>query len=564
MDWLRYANQGAVRNQPLSPGLISDLAFLGDMGITMEVFSGGQPKKGTSTHRVGSTRHDLGNAADVFFYKDGRKLDWANKADIPIFQSIVTQAKANGVTGFGAGPGYMQPGSMHIGYGAPAVWGDDGKGVNAPGWLREAYGAGPVVSGGGGSAILAGGTGGKDTMTPFKPQPAERGLLFDKLGPKAQKFFTQDRVARMQMALEGMTLNPNQGVIAAAKQTLQSSADSRQRNATAEWLASRGRDDLANAVGSGAIDGRTAVQLAMGGGKDGIQTKVIGDRLVNAVTGEVIADFTTQGQDAVRGVVIDGKLVNPITGEVIGDYKAPEAAPTTDDIREYQFSVQNDGYTGTLAEFIDERRKAGAATTTVKVDNRAADKFAEMFASGDAKTISEVQTAGLAARRNLTRIDRLEGLLASSPTGFVGNVKRIAGEFGINSEGLSDIQSAMALINALVPEQRPPGSGPMSDADLELFKQSLPRIINTPAGNAEIIRTMRAVAQYDAEGAAIVQKLRANELNRAQAFAALQNRADPLASFRTNLGSFGPAPAPATPLGTDGLTADELRYLGID
>lgn len=142
-NWIRYANQGAIRNDPLSGRLTSALSFLPQMGITMEVFSGGQAAKGTpGEQRVGSTRHDHGHAADVFFYKDGRRLSWQNDEDIPIFQEIVRRAKAAGVTGFGAGHGYMRPGSMHIGFGTPAVWGAGGKGENAPAWLREAYGNG--------------------------------------------------------------------------------------------------------------------------------------------------------------------------------------------------------------------------------------------------------------------------------------------------------------------------------------------------------------------------------------------------------------------------------------
>lgn len=136
-DWLIYANQNKVRNDPLSPELIAAMGFLPEMGISMEVFSGGQ--ENNTTHGLGSTRHNDGSAADVMFYRDGKPLDWRNPADIPIYQEIVRRAKAAGLTGFGAGPGYMAPGSMHIGYGAPAVWGDNGSSANAPAWLREAY-----------------------------------------------------------------------------------------------------------------------------------------------------------------------------------------------------------------------------------------------------------------------------------------------------------------------------------------------------------------------------------------------------------------------------------------
>jgi len=138
-DYIRYRNQGATRNRPLDEDLINRLSYLQDMGITMEVFSGGQPSKDEGGARVGSIRHDHGGAADAFFYKDDRRLDWANNDDLPIFQEIVSKGKQNGVTGFGAGPGYMQAGSMHIGGGKPGVWGAGGKGENAPEWLSAAY-----------------------------------------------------------------------------------------------------------------------------------------------------------------------------------------------------------------------------------------------------------------------------------------------------------------------------------------------------------------------------------------------------------------------------------------
>lgn len=139
-QWLHYANQAATRNQPLSPEMVRAMSFLGDMGVQMEVFSGGQHGIETgSDQRVGSTRHDHGGAADVFFNKNGRRLDWANEADRPIFEDIVRRSRQNGITGIGAGEGYMRPGSMHIGFGNEAVWGAGGRGENAPEWLRNAF-----------------------------------------------------------------------------------------------------------------------------------------------------------------------------------------------------------------------------------------------------------------------------------------------------------------------------------------------------------------------------------------------------------------------------------------
>lgn len=143
-DYIRYANQNATRSLPLNSRLVEAFQFLPELGLAMEVFSGGQPAKGTSSRRVGSVRHDHGNSADVFFSKDGQRLDWANPEHRPIFGDIVSRAKAAGVTGFGAGPGYMQPGSMHVGFGNPGVWGAGGRGANAPDWLKAAYNGAPA------------------------------------------------------------------------------------------------------------------------------------------------------------------------------------------------------------------------------------------------------------------------------------------------------------------------------------------------------------------------------------------------------------------------------------
>lgn len=141
-DWLSYQNQNATRNQPLAPRLVEAMSFLPEMGVTMRVVSGGQDA--TGPNRVGSTRHDHGNAGDVDFYRNGKKLDWNNASDLPILSNIVAQARANGVTGIGAGDDYMGAGRFHIGFGSPGVWGAGGRAANAPGWLTAAYNGAPV------------------------------------------------------------------------------------------------------------------------------------------------------------------------------------------------------------------------------------------------------------------------------------------------------------------------------------------------------------------------------------------------------------------------------------
>ncbi|MCD1645244.1 tape measure protein [Aurantimonas coralicida] len=72
---VNYANQGAIRNQPLAPELETAIgeavaAVYGE-GYRAEVYSGGQ----SGRRRTGSRRHDHGNAADTYIYgPDGNRL----------------------------------------------------------------------------------------------------------------------------------------------------------------------------------------------------------------------------------------------------------------------------------------------------------------------------------------------------------------------------------------------------------------------------------------------------------------------------------------------------------
>lgn len=281
MDWLRYQNQGATRNKPISSELVNALSFLPEMGISMEVFSGGQAPKGSGGPRTGSTRHDHGHAADAFFYKDGKRLDWANPEHQPLFQDIVKRARANGVSGIGAGDGYMQPGSMHIGFGKEAVWGADGKGANAPEWLRTAY-----------NGYEGHHHGSKQNLTTTQPTQAQNsvssllgGIADDTMEPPMQTDkpsgilgslfpdMTEDRADKIRLGVNGMLHKPDLQRGASIRQGMQDrradrrdaktlKIQSQQNNRTAAWLATQpGGEQFAQAIASGALNARDGVNM---------------------------------------------------------------------------------------------------------------------------------------------------------------------------------------------------------------------------------------------------------------------------------------------------------------
>jgi hypothetical protein len=95
------------------------------------------------------------------------------------------------------------------------------------------------------------------------PMPAQaapqqpRGLLGGFFGPEGR-----DARARLAIGLEGMTLNPNQALIGQLEKGIERRETAAQKNATAEWLRSRGRDDLADAMQAG-LPAAEALQMAM-------------------------------------------------------------------------------------------------------------------------------------------------------------------------------------------------------------------------------------------------------------------------------------------------------------
>ena len=205
-----------------------------------------------------------------------------------------------------------------------------------------------------------------------------------------------------------------------------------------------------------------------------------------------------------------------------------QQASQTSDIKEYEFA-KSQGYDGSFADFQQSMKKAGAASTNVTVGE--GNKFYEALDKKNAETFSALSEEGMRGRSKIAQIDRLEQLLSQAPVGGGAALKLLAGEYGINTEGVSDLQAAQALINELVPQQRQPGSGPMSDADLALFKQSLPRVINQPDGNRMIIQTMRGITEYQVKMGEIADAVANREMTAQQGRDAIRNLANPLDGY---------------------------------
>lgn len=204
----------------------------------------------------------------------------------------------------------------------------------------------------------------------------------------------------------------------------------------------------------------------------------------------------------------------------------PKVEKQTSDIQEYNKAVEQ-GFKGSFIDYQTQLRQAGA--TRVNVDTAGPREFEKKAAGFAAENFNNLRNQATTASRNLIQVGRLENLLQSTGGGLVPQAKAIAGNLGIPTKGLDDIQAATAIVSQLVPQQRQAGSGTMSDKDVELFKSSLPRLINQPGGNQKIIDTIKAINQYDQQIGKIANDALAGKIKPQEADELISKVPNPLA-----------------------------------
>jgi hypothetical protein len=188
---------------------------------------------------------------------------------------------------------------------------------------------------------------------------------------------------------------------------------------------------------------------------------------------------------------------------------------------------------------------SGGGTNVTVNNNGGGSELYDTLDKNQGEMFSTLIEGGMEVPAKMAQIDQLEGLLsdANTPEGIEAALKTAAGDFGINTEGLDNLQAARAIIKALIPQQRPAGSGPMSDGDVKMFEQSLPRLINTRDGNMMILRTLRGIAEYQANQAQIAGALANRDITPAAARDALAKLQNPLEVYRregeTTIGGTG-------------------------
>lgn len=172
-----------------------------------------------------------------------------------------------------------------------------------------------------------------------------------------------------------------------------------------------------------------------------------------------------------------------------------------------------------------------AGRSSVNVDTGANQGALEKkLGEGLGTTFNSFIEEGVNAGDDIAQIDRLDGLLKNNPGGLGAGLQAMAAKYGVAlGENASDVQAADAIISALIPRQRVPGSGTSSDRDIETFRKSLPSIMGTPEGNAEIVQTMRGLAQQKQRRGEIAMMVATGQMSASDALKEIGSMPSPFA-----------------------------------
>ena len=239
---------------------------------------------------------------------------------------------------------------------------------------------------------------------------------------------------------------------------------------------------------------------------------------------------------------------------------APEKVP--DSFRADQMRAEAAGLVPNTPEYQEFMRQSGSGTNVNFTMPGAIEEsaFEKKVGELQATSIEAIAQQGQTSRRNRQKINLLEGALTGAPAGIEAGLKGLAVDYGIETEGSPQIEVAKALISQLVPEQRPPGSGDMSDSDLQLFKDSLPKLMGTREGRLKIVANMKAISDYMIAEGDLADAVLDGTISRAQYRERVRELGNPLAEFSAGGGTTG-ARQSAPPIGT---VEDGFAFQGGD
>jgi hypothetical protein len=173
------------------------------------------------------------------------------------------------------------------------------------------------------------------------------------------------------------------------------------------------------------------------------------------------------------------------------------------------------------------------AKTEINIDQKGEGELTKTLSKGLGERVNEIAKEGDTARNDLAMVGQLRDLGQAVKTGGPAAIQGWLAGYGIKvGDNVGAVEAYSSIVDKLTPSQRVPGSGASSDLDVKMFKNSLPKLINTPEGNEIIQNTLAGVAQYKLERAAIADRVQAGELNAKEGIKLMRDLPNPYENFK--------------------------------
>lgn len=179
--------------------------------------------------------------------------------------------------------------------------------------------------------------------------------------------------------------------------------------------------------------------------------------------------------------------------------------------------------------------------TSVSIDNRGENKFAEKAAGHQAERFNKIVEAGMDAHVMTADLQALKDIGTRITTGKTAEFKAAIGPyaemFGVKIDDLDDAQAYKSIVAKLAPRMRVPGSGATSDYEMRQFLEALPGLGKTPGGNEIIGNTLQALAEHRMAAAEIASRAMAGEITPREAEKELRALPNPLEGWKKSRGT---------------------------
>lgn len=230
-----------------------------------------------------------------------------------------------------------------------------------------------------------------------------------------------------------------------------------------------------------------------------------------------------------------------------------------DAVKQYVFAKSQDPSIGSFTDWTRGNKAAGK--TEVNVDTQGQNAFAKEGGQVIAKRFAKLSEEGDTATQDLALVGQLRDIGTRIKTGGTAAVQGTLANYGIKiGDNVGEVEAYNSIIDKLTPSQRVPGSGATSDYEGRMFKNALPKLINTPQGNEIISNTLAGLAQSKIDRARIAEAALAGDITPSDAMKQLRALPSPYENFKAfqksgfkadpnapAQSSSAPQPSPSTP-----------------